>query len=89
MQHMSRSGPAGVFIRAIGTTGVALVMDASEGKYLQAATTRKMEEESLNINQSTLKKLQGVIVLQDEGIIYCPIPKVNCFGPQSKSWTHD
>lgn len=44
----------------------------------QAVTTRRREEEtaSLDVTQDTLKKLQGVIVLQDEGIVYCPIPKV-------------
>eukprot|EP00904_Undaria_pinnatifida_P008770 jgi/Undpi1/5022/HiC_scaffold_19.g08374.m1 len=47
-------------------------------EYSQEVTTRRRAEEtrSLGVTQATLKKLQGVIVLQDEGIVYCPIPKV-------------
>ncbi|MEP4214419.1 MAG: hypothetical protein ABJL35_03580 [Parasphingorhabdus sp.] len=44
---------------------------------MTAATTRTMEEESLKINHATVKKINVVIVLQNEGIVYCPIPKVN------------
>lgn len=47
-------------------------------EYSQEVTTRRRAEEtrSQGVTQATLKKLQGVIVLQDEGIVYCPIPKV-------------
>lgn len=66
-----------MFLHALDTTGFPIATDGSGGNGSQAVTTRKMEEERLNITRDTLKKIKVVIVLQDEGIVYCPIPKVN------------
>lgn len=76
-------------LRALGVNGLPLVTDGSGRKDLQAAEVRRLEGKGLKITENTLKKIEVVIVLQDEGIIYCPIPKVNCFGPQSKRWTNE
>ena len=59
----------------LDTDGLLLATDGA-GEDMKAATTRR-EEESLKIDQYTLQKISVVIVLQEEGIIYCPIPKVN------------
>ena len=42
----------------------------------QEVTIRRMEEGSLDITRDTLKRMPEIIIMKDEGIVYCPIPKV-------------
>ena len=49
----------------------------AEGEEKEEEEEEEERQESLLITQETLKKLQVVVVLQDEGIVYCPIPKVH------------
>lgn len=51
-------------------------MPDGSGEDLPAVKGQQRGEEGLSITEDTLRELQGVIVLQNEGIVYCPIPKV-------------
>ena len=53
----------------------------------QHPTFRKGREESLAVTEDTLEKLQNVVVLEREGVVYCPVPKVKVNGRQLKRGT--
>lgn len=53
-----------------------LVTDGSGENPLTVTVSRRATE-SFDIPEETWKELEDLVVLQDEGIIYCPIPKVN------------
>lgn len=41
-----------------------------------SATPQPRDRKNLAITADNLQKMQNVVVVQDEGIVYCPIPKV-------------
>lgn len=65
-----------------------LVMDAAGTEKAWSAarsvTPRRRGAESLVITDDTLNNIQNVVVLEKEGVVYCPIPKVNGYGYPSK-----
>ena len=65
---------------------MAMMMDATGNQDAQQQpqqpqqrllTSRKGQEESLPVTEDTLDKLRNMVVLEREGVVYCPVPKVN------------
>ena len=53
-----------------------VVSEESGRGYSQEVMFRRMEEGSQEITTATLKELSPTLVIPDEGLVFCPIPKV-------------
>lgn len=76
---VSHFDPVDMCCRSLDAARALVVADGSgEDSEAAAMMTRRRAEENLEIiSQEDLNNLDMVIVLQDEGIVFCPIPKVN------------
>ena len=60
----------------IDTAQHQVVSEESEKRYSPEVMFRRMEEGSQEITNATFKKMSPSLVIPDEGLVFCPIPKV-------------
>ena len=63
--------------RSLHSARPPLVMDDAGSEDARSVTPRRRGGECPTITEDTLGKIQNVVILEKEGIVYCPIPKVS------------
>lgn len=64
-------------------------MTDGSGEDTLTVTVQRRAAGSLEIPKDVLHELKDLVVLQDEGIIYCPIPKVKLWVDSCRRGTND